>query len=199
MTVDYNTTRVVRNVFTPFECQAIIDLGLANQMDDGEIYHPDESGDFVQKVDRTIRDASNFVLPENGDTRFQWIRDRMAIACREVNDMHFQFSLSEKYPARMAIVKYPTGGRFGWHVDNLGVRQVDGTTLYKKLSCVVQLSDPRTYAGGNLEFMLVGSESTRERGAMNVFPTFMFHRVSKVTQGERFVLVCWAQSETPFR
>jgi PKHD-type hydroxylase len=63
----------------------------------------------------------------------------------------------------------------------------------RKLSVVLQLSDPSEYEGGDLEIMNC-SEPTqvkKEKGLVTAFPSFMLHRVTPVTKGIRRTLVVW--------
>jgi len=66
-------------------------------------------------------------------------------------------------------------------------------TSPRKLSVVIQLSDPSEYDGGNLQFML-GNESEnakKEKGMLYAFPSWVLHRVTPVTEGTRRSLVIW--------
>ena len=72
-----------------------------------------------------------------------------------------------------------------------------------KLSVTCQLSDPNDYEGGELVFtvpqLIDGKTSFAEvtceqflpKGTVIVFPSFMWHRVNKVTKGVRYSLVSW--------
>jgi PKHD-type hydroxylase len=86
-------------------------------------------------------------------------------------------------------------GHYDWHID-LGT----GRFSTRKLSLTLQLSAPESYRGGDLEFHLSGLDRTRMRqqGTLIAFPSFHEHRVTPVTQGERFSLVAWADGP-PFR
>lgn len=64
----------------------------------------------------------------------------------------------------------------------------------RKLSIVIQLSDPGNYEGGNLSFSEVEnpkSEELKKRGTIIVFPSYLQHSVSPVTSGVRHSLVSW--------
>lgn len=66
----------------------------------------------------------------------------------------------------------------------------------RKLSVVVQLSEPDRYQGGDLQlerFVHPNPEELRSRGAMIVFPSILFHRVTPITKGERSSLVGWME------
>lgn len=81
-------------------------------------------------------------------------------------------------------------GHFDWHSD-IGRT---GLAARRKLTMVVQLSDPDSYAGGALELWPDAGrhEAPRLRGSATLFPSFVLHRVSPVTQGTRWSLTLWA-------
>ena len=81
-------------------------------------------------------------------------------------------------------------GHFAWHAD-IG----DGPlAARRKLTMVVQLSDGAGYEGGALEVMPSAQEvvASRGRGSATLFPSFLLHRVTPVTGGERHSLTTWA-------
>ena len=81
------------------------------------------------------------------------------------------------------------GGFYDWHMD-LGTGERNCT---RKLSMVIQLTDPTEYDGGNLEFMIHRNIITapKDKGCVIFFPSFLTHRVTPVTRGTRNSLVCW--------
>jgi PKHD-type hydroxylase len=63
----------------------------------------------------------------------------------------------------------------------------------RKLSCVIQLSDPEDYDGGELQ-MNMGSQIVsipKQKGLVTYFSSFVLHRVTPVTRGVRKSLVAW--------
>lgn len=88
-----------------------------------------------------------------------------------------------------AIVRYDEGSFFGWHHDQYSGR--DG--VHRKFSIITILSDPDSYEGGTLEFFDHGlSPILRpKQGLVVVFPSWMQHRVTKVTKGTRYSAVAF--------
>jgi PKHD-type hydroxylase len=86
------------------------------------------------------------------------------------------------------------GEHYEWHIDR-GMQ-----TGTRKLSLSLQLSDPDDYEGGDLEMWFGGepTKASRERGMMTFFPSYVMHRVTPVTKGVRYSLVCWI-SGPPFK
>lgn len=79
---------------------------------------------------------------------------------------------------------------YTWHLD----RGIGNTASPpRKLSLVLQLSDPSEYEGGDLEIMsgVDPTQVKKEKGLVTAFPSFMLHRVTPVTKGIRRTLVVW--------
>jgi len=84
---------------------------------------------------------------------------------------------------------------YDWHID-LGT----GRFSRRKISLTVQLSTADEYEGGDLEFHMSGldAEKMRQQGSLIAFSSFMEHRITPVTRGDRFSLVAWVYG-TPYR
>ena len=88
---------------------------------------------------------------------------------------------------------YESGGdHYDWHMDTF---LETPNAYHRKLSVTVQLSNSNEYTGGDFE-LNDGTGNTlpndiRDRGTVLVFPSFLMHRVTPVTQGTRETLVAW--------
>jgi PKHD-type hydroxylase len=112
----------------------------------------------------------------------------------QANDTLWQFELVSA-PELIQFTEYHAEdeGHYTWHQD-IGP---DSASL-RKISVTVQLSDPEDYEGGDLQLWQGGnSVQTAERGAgvVFIFPSYMMHRVSKVTKGVRRSFVLWVGGE----
>ena len=70
----------------------------------------------------------------------------------------------------------------------------ENVELVRKLSFVVQLSDPDDYEGGNLQLLDEHGGSyiaPRQRGTVILFDSRTMHRVQKVKSGIRKSIVGW--------
>lgn len=96
---------------------------------------------------------------------------------------------------KLQLLKYNVGGHYGWHLD-IG----SGEHMYRKLSFVIPLSPPEHYEGGELIVKTSSKEQSvpLTQGKMILFPSFILHKVTPVTKGERYMLVGWLRGETPF-
>jgi len=108
----------------------------------------------------------------------------------------FRFAITD-FGTGCQIARYSSEvrGHYDWHID-LGT----GRFSRRKLSLSVQLSAADAYEGGDLEFHLSGLDHVkmRQQGTLIAFPSFLEHRVTPVTRGERFSLVGWVDGP-PYR
>lgn len=125
-------------------------------------------------------------LPQAG-----WVMDLMIARTARVNRDSFGFDLSD-FGESAQIARYGAerAGHFDWHSD-IGAGPL---AARRKLTIVVQLSEPADYAGGTLEVRPDSNVATapRQRGLATVFPSFVLHRVTPVTEGTRWSLTLWA-------
>lgn len=102
------------------------------------------------------------------------------------------------------IILYKKGGHYDWHTDQkhapIESSDINFHHKVRKLSLTLQLSDSSAYEGGNLEFRWLRDgkvvtktlTGAREKGTIIIFPSFIWHRVTPVTKGERISLVNWS-------
>lgn len=112
-----------------------------------------------------------------------------------INNEKFKFNLSEiSSPIQYTEYDESYKGHYNWHID-MG----NGEHSTRKLSVVIQLSDPSEYEGGELQISKGGDISTcdKTKGTIITFPSFVLHRVTPVTKGTRRSLVLWI-SGPPF-
>lgn len=88
------------------------------------------------------------------------------------------------------IGRYVDSGFYNWHIDG---DIPDKGNYQRKLSCSIQLSDPDSYEGGDIILRTPSEEYTvpRAQGTVVVFPSFVSHKVTPVTKGERYSAVSW--------
>ncbi|MFC2966513.1 2OG-Fe(II) oxygenase [Acidimangrovimonas pyrenivorans] len=171
----------IPDAFTPAECARIV--ALAHQDDLAE------AGLVGRVSDHNIRRAELAWLDERAGS--DWVMERIIRLVSAVNRAAFGFDLSE-FAESPQVARYGAEreGHFGWHSD-IG----DGPVARKrKLTMVVQLSAADAYDGGVLELRpdLAVRAAERWQGAAVLFPSFMLHRVTPVTRGERHSLTIWA-------
>lgn len=132
-----------------------------------------------------IRRSKLSWLHKNPDT--VWIFERLAHVASSLNSQYYSFDLTG-FGEGLQLTNYvqSENGMYGWHQDY-------GAQVSRKLSLVLQLTDPAEYEGGNLQIMTNGEPQTirKQRGLIAAFPSYVVHQVTPVTQGSRQSLVAW--------
>lgn len=152
----------------------------------GEDYLPDNGTIDDGKVNESLRQSKVSWLNQN--TRTSWLYDRMAFISRQLNGQFFDFDLYGFVEDFQYTVYEAGGDHYTWHMD-----KGKNSAAPRKLSLVLQLSDPSEYDGGDLEIFVGTNPVTLEkkRGIIHAFPSFVMHRVTPVTRGIRRTLVIW--------
>lgn len=125
-----------------------------------------------------------------------WVFEKLSHVVSDLNARFYKFDLTG-FGEKLQLTNYQSEelGTYTWHQD---FGSLSGPS--RKLSLVVQLSSPQDYEGGNLE-VLTKNESVsieKRRGLITVFPSWVLHRVTPVTKGDRQTLVAWV-SGPPFK
>jgi PKHD-type hydroxylase len=192
----YHTHQVFPKVFTAKQCERIVSMVEALEVSDGQLVGLD--GDLHDAQYRQSR------LSWLGfDDSTAWIFERLRAVAARAN-AQWQLELTG-FTEDLQVTRYDEAGSFyTWHQDGL-----DGDVATRKLSMVVQLSDPATYDGCELELLEVAEDyddeqraawqrRARARGTVVAFPAFEYHRVTPLVRGTRLSLVCWIGGP-PFR
>ncbi len=122
------------------------------------------------------------------DSEWEWVINRIISQVVEANKTMWDFELGTIIDNIQYTEYDGNGGHYDWHMD-IG----PGTISHRKVSIVVQLSEPDEYVGGDLQIMTGTEHVTVPRGKGNVviFPSFLLHRVIPLTSGNRKSLVLW--------
>jgi PKHD-type hydroxylase len=137
---------------------------------------------------KAIRSSSIKWIPKNQN--WQWLHDKLMSMAIEANNSLWHFDLIS-VDEHIQYTEYHDNaeGHYTWHQD-IG----EGNASKRKVSITVQLSDPEEYEGGDLEMWQGGKavvKSERGAGVVFIFPSYMMHRVTKVTKGTRRSFVLW--------
>jgi len=175
---------VIPKAFSAEECDAILAMSGGLPLIDGKV----------------IKDGKpEAYLPEIRLSRLGWLRpgaspevdalfDKVWSIFRRQNEALFQHRLQRIVQLQFTKYEAAAGGHFDWHTDAL----VTDDGLERKLSFVLLLSDPDSYAGGVFELQDIGKIDL-VRGAVLIFSPPLLHRVTPVTAGVRHSLVTWVQ------
>ena len=178
-------------VFGSRQCERIIESGLALPVDEG-LVSAGESSDAQKSEDHLARKAGvAWISPEDDNL---WIFDKLSEVIHRANKT-YQYDLLGFTEDAQFTCYDRVGDFYDWHQDGL-----EGELAVRKLSIVVQLSNPDEYEGADLELFGLSCEpevgdswrdDLRRQGSAVVFPAFEYHRVNPLLSGKRYSLVCW--------
>jgi len=180
-------------------CDEIINFGINQKKKQAFV------GDHAPKTKKQQKDLSKV-----RDSNISWLSEPWIY--EEINPIitaanrnagwNFQWDWNEA----CQFTIYKKSQFYGWHQDtfldpfpnNHKNKNLAGKT--RKLSMTLQLSDPKEYTGGELEFSLVTQKNKQyisklknpAKGTLVVFPSFVWHRVRPVKKGTRYSLVNWS-------
>lgn len=185
-----------QSYFPSSACDKLISQISALPVQVGKIGHG--SDNFIE--DTSIR-SSKIRWLNKLDLNFLSLFNTVEHLFHEANKNAFGFDVVRFSEIQFTEYHATDSGHYSWHIDTSWT----SPALYRrKLSMVIQLSDPVEYNGGDFE-MDIGEcqevpnpKSIREQGTVIVFPSFLRHRVTPVTAGIRRSLVVWMEGP-PFK
>ena len=178
---------VVRELFTIEECQRLVAIA-----EEADSWRP--AGVFGEGGGVSIEPGVRSVhrTPIEG-TEQDWPLNVLIDAVTEVNDQVHRYALEViPGPDRPSILRYDaeTADHYRTHAD------AGSGMPTRKLTFIVQLSEPSDYTGCDL--VLTGNRTvgSRAQGALIVFPSYQYHRVTPVISGRRYAIVGWVHGPT---
>lgn len=178
----YNTTLLAHweNGFTDEELDSICAMGERMPFEKARV------GVNKGNVNNDIRETLTSWIDTNN-----WLAERLEYIAQQLNGKYFGldlFGFAEKF--QYTVYKYDKNskGHYTWHMD-MG----QSNFCPRKLSLVLQLSDPSEYEGGDLEFFSGNNpeKAMKKKGLLYAFPSYVMHRVTPITKGIRRTLVVW--------
>ena len=178
-------------IFTPKQCQIIIEAGRAEPRNDASV------GNTDKKIKEGVIDT------ETRTSHISWIpfkkmndmyKDIEKIM-KTTNGNHFGFN-GMTITEMAQYTEYPEGGFYEWHVDN-DVNFAHEPPV-RKISMTLLLSPESEFEGGDLELMREEKIAKLKQGHAIFFASFIRHRVTPVIKGNRKSLVMWFGG-TPFK
>lgn len=158
-------------------------------------------------LDKQVRNSKNCWKPTS-----HWLGGFLWHYVERANRENFLYDLRCIDNESLQYTQYKEGEFYTWHTDSNVNEQYkpsssgnhslgraedfvsENSELIRKLSFVLQLSDPSDYKGGNLQLLKDNGESyiaPRKRGTIIFFDSRTPHRVLKVTKGVRKSIVGW--------
>jgi PKHD-type hydroxylase len=140
-------------------------------------------------IDASVRETDISWYTRNLDNGHIW--EKLAHAATQVNRRFFRYDLTGFYePAQLGYYNADKKSHYTWHTD----WDVTNMSVPRKLSMVLQLNNPSEFEGGELQVKINSDNPTSlelRRGRAWFFPSFLLHRVTPITKGERKSLVLW--------
>lgn len=174
-----------KEVFTDEEIQKIIDIGLAEQTKKAEISNKKTINEDIRKAE------VSWIFPNE---KTEWLFRKLTDLITSANARFFNFHLIGMFEGLQFTIYKDGGDKYEPHLDKVYAKTA------RKLSFVLQLSDPEDYEGGELK-LYTGHEPVtveKEKGLLCSFPSYTLHGVTPVTKGTRYSLVIWVHGP-PFR
>jgi len=181
------------------ECEKLLDYCIKNtELKEASVLNKGQSdADDVRigRIDPSIRITDiAFVEPDSNEDNK--VNELAWHFLNEANVRNFNYKIETFQLVQFA--RYRDGGHYGWHRDvNESAISPNGES--RKLSLTLCLTDPKDYEGGELQFFN-GERLEEQRiindiqdqGSVIVFDSRDWHRVTPVTKGTRYSLVCWS-------
>jgi len=149
--------------------------------------------------DRLARNCKLAWIPMDAQSSWMFLKIRDQVM--HLNERWLNLDLNGEVEA-LQYLEYGFGQFYNWHTDS-GHNEV----ATRKLTCIIQLSDPSDYVGGKLQ---IDSQThlpngdfvkyaPRARGTAIVFPSHLNHIARPVWWGRRKALVAWFRWDQPLR
>ena len=191
------------NVFTPEECNKIINTALNDWREENAQIQQDIGDEIKQNFvpDYDYRNTTLFIPPDPDEWLFSNILGKIMELNNNEEGYRFHLKGLGEPPNLMRyqaadIDKHGKPGHYDWHMD-LGPGTIPSM---RKLSYTLILN-PSEYEGGKLCFH-VGRNfgnphpGQDEIGSLIVFPSYLIHKVTHVTQGTRYAIVGWVHGNS---
>jgi len=168
----------------------------------------------LQQFDQSLQTARTVggVDLQKRDSKTTWINSSHWVCglCYHyillANRTNFLYDIDGFDGETMQYTSYSSGEYYGWHQD-AGLASVfkpeenreqnfviTNSEKQRKLSIIVQLSNPEEYSGGEVQFMRDNGGTyfaSKEKGTIIIFDSRVTHRARKVNSGLRKSLVGW--------
>ena len=172
--------------------------------------NPDYCNYLVQKLNEIPKESASVYKEGDHDlntnvrrSSIAWVfdnevKDMVDWHAFNINRMDYGFDIAYRNCHDIQYTEYrgDVNGTYDWHDDLEGPHL--GKAFERKLSIIIQLTDPSQYTGGDLELMNIDltdqhKDDIKMQGTIIAFPSFVKHRVSPVTSGIRNSLVTWLE------
>jgi PKHD-type hydroxylase len=159
------------------------------------------------EIDKVIRDSKNSWIPTS-----HWVAGWIWYYIEKSNRENFRYDIVDIDGGHIQYTQYGEGQFYNWHqdadIDTCYSMQTNVSSFHnqkedqsilqgeyvRKLSFSLQLSDPKDYIGGEVQFMNNSNKTffaPKQLGTLIIFDSRTKHRVRKINSGVRKSLVGW--------
>lgn len=173
----------------PEHCDKIVEIGNKFPLEEAKIGRKEDG-----KNKKSFRRSEVRWIPpqESMVTNLIWYYANIA------NRQSFGVDVSWVFEIQLTTYHGVDAGYYDWHQDCFLAQE---GPAQRKLSFIMQLSDPSEYEGGDLMFTRQYSQgwneakaqTIKEKGTVIIFPSFYTHQITPVTKGTRRSLVSWVE------
>ena len=156
------------------------------------VYNSLASNDIEHKIP-SIRTSSSTTL---NNSQHKDINDLIYSLALKANNDAYGFHIDDIDYCQFNLYDEKDAGHYSWHIDFRGFNEAK-KLKHRKISVVIQLSNPSEYEGGELQLKYSNYSQQQKsdilkKGSVITFPSFVEHRVTPVTKGKRLSLIGWA-------
>ena len=173
------------NFLTNDECDELVDKIKSTEKKEFGCLEPHTGADHIPEIRNVSewylhKDSRDYVV---GD--YSSLQQNLFIAAKMCNHLSWNFNIKQ-VENNMKLLEYKTGNFYTWHSDFNS-----GKSSRRKLTAIIQLSDPNDYIGGDLEMAIQELDTLeyynlpKEKGTLLIFPSLLFHRITPITMGTR--------------
>ena len=170
----------VVSVFTSEECEELIALALAEEGSYEVLVDENDS-------DKSIRSVTVYTLTQK---KYPGLWERLQTIFEGSNSWRFEWSVIRS----VQILRFKQGDHKSRSMD------WSSATPRRKISMVLQLSEPDEYEGGDVVLSAGHTDNVipTNIGFATLWASYVPNHVTPITDGERWCLAAWAEGE-PYR
>lgn len=176
-----------KSYFDKPTCEKIIELAQLLPSQNAHMGTEGESEDSEYR-----RSTIRFI--DASDQRFKFLFDELWLTAIQANKDFFNFHLTKLDYLQFAEYHDTNHDEYKEHHD---VFWLNGDpTYHRKLSAIIQLSDPNDYEGGDFELteaLLHPPEEgeMKDQGSIIFFPSLFRHKANPIIRGTRYSIAAW--------
>lgn len=175
---------------TPFMYNIEVDEETMNKINETQSSHFPFTNIYINPFSPDSKSVKQVSYIQPDITSF-WMYDKLLPIFNAANTSMFNFDIDCIPDPLQYSIETESKESYPFHQDIGSFSQNN-----RKLTMIVQLSDPQEYEGGEHQIMINGHDDyfniPKEKGLVLVFPTFLMHRTKPIIKGSKKTLTLWA-------